>query len=319
MPTYLDLRQAVRSYMNRDPTAFVIDGNDMLLRAVNNAKNFAQRATDFEYAKVFAQLDNVSLANGGNLDSSVLLGTSTLVNIKSVERAFISMSNGSGQFPIFISSRDAHVRRMRSRYETQITRNPESNQPASPLYPFAMVQYGKTIYLLPNSTTAFGGATATVYFDAIQWLGDYGDLIKAGVVTSPTALTLTDSGGGLNTGIVVGDYVEVISAPISATYGGTVTDVANVVGLTSPTVLALDKTIYPLGNETYRIRKGQPNFLLTNVFDFLLFRSIYELNFFLKEDQRVPISAKVLDEIWNNVLQWNATIVGNSTDDASLD
>lgn len=69
-------------------------------------------------------------------------------------------------------------------------------------------------------------------------------------------------------------------------------------------------TPYTTGAET--------DFLLDYCFDYMLFRTISELNFFLKEDQRVVLSSQVVDDAWKSLTAWNAAIVEQS-DDVSLD
>lgn len=64
--------------------------------------------------------------------------------------------------------------------------------------------------------------------------------------------------------------------------------------------------------------QSHQQFLLDYCFDILLYRSIMELNFFLKEDERVNVSNAQWTTAWNNVINWNATIFGNTTD-VSLD
>lgn len=51
------------------------------------------------------------------------------------------------------------------------------------------------------------------------------------------------------------------------------------------------------------------NFLFTYGFDFLMYRSIVELNFFIKEDERFNVSAKLLEDAWNSLVQWDASLV----------
>jgi hypothetical protein len=70
-------------------------------------------------------------------------------------------------------------------------------------------------------------------------------------------------------------------------------------------------------DETHPVQTHQ-QFLLDYCYDILLYRAITELNFFLKEDERVTISKDQWNLAWNNVVQWNATIFGNTTD-ISLD
>ena len=222
--------------MHRPTTAFVVYGQDVLLQAINNAKNFAQRNIDFELSKVYAQLASVSPTNGANLSGLVLFGTATPVVAKSLKQAFLS--NGSTQYPIEFTSRDSHINRLKRRYTENLTDNSPQTH-LSETTPLSLVQVGDTVYLV-NYGTGQAGST-TVYFDVVKWLPDF-------------------------------DGVTV--------------------------------------NET--------NFLLTYCFDYMLFRTIYELNFFLKEDARVELTAKVLNEIWENMKSWNSTIIGNSVNDGEL-
>lgn len=57
------------------------------------------------------------------------------------------------------------------------------------------------------------------------------------------------------------------------------------------------------------------HWLLDYCFDFMMFRSLYELNYLLKEDARFPISMSVLGSTWDNVKGWNATHIQNHTED----
>ncbi len=59
---------------------------------------------------------------------------------------------------------------------------------------------------------------------------------------------------------------------------------------------------------------NETSFLLTYCYDFMMFRSIWELNFLLKEDQRFTISSTVLENTWDSVKEWNSKIVGNAVD-----
>jgi len=60
------------------------------------------------------------------------------------------------------------------------------------------------------------------------------------------------------------------------------------------------------------------DFLLNYAFDWLMYRCIYELNFFLKEDERVMLSDKLMTEAWNAVVTWNNELVTANTDDSNL-
>lgn len=238
---FSSLKTAVAAYLQRDTTTFVVGSFDMLQLACNNAKNYCQRSVDLEFARQFAQVTSVSLANGGLLTDATLFGSATTLVIKSIERAFVNTS-ADGQFPIDIISRDAYTRRLQRRFA-----NVRTIEQAAEVYSgvrstnLVLVQYGQRFYVYPASSNVFGGAsTIDVFFDVIEWLPDM-------------------------------------------------------------------------------VNNSDTNFLLDYCFDFLMYRSIYELNFFLKEDQRVGISSALLDDVWKNVINWNKTIVGNTVDDNTLD
>jgi len=63
----------------------------------------------------------------------------------------------------------------------------------------------------------------------------------------------------------------------------------------------------------------QSDFLLDFAFDWLMYRAIYELNFFLKEDERVMISTKLINDAWDAIVKWNSELVAASVDDVDLD
>lgn len=55
------------------------------------------------------------------------------------------------------------------------------------------------------------------------------------------------------------------------------------------------------------------DFLLTYCHDYMLFRTIEMLNFFLKEDARIPISRGLLDAAWKSVRVWDSNILSGTT------
>ena len=68
---------------------------------------------------------------------------------------------------------------------------------------------------------------------------------------------------------------------------------------------------YSAGTET--------DFLLDNCFDWMMYKCISELNFFLKEDERVSITEAVLEKHWNAVIKWNNELVAANVDDVNLE
>lgn len=150
--TFLTLKNAVAAYVGRNKTDFTyFTTEDMLLRAANNAKDFAQRQVDFEYSTVLAQI-SVG-ATGASMDSATLAGTATGVTLKCIRKSFLTSS--TNELPLQMLSRDAYVNKL-ARF---------GGPPSDETY---IVQIGRTVYLLPAPTTA-----TLVYVDGIQWLSDF--------------------------------------------------------------------------------------------------------------------------------------------------
>ena len=64
----------------------------------------------------------------------------------------------------------------------------------------------------------------------------------------------------------------------------------------------------------------ETDFLLANCFDWMIYRCVYELNFFLKEDERVMLSTKLMDNSWDALVKWNNELIKAAADSvADLD
>lgn len=59
------------------------------------------------------------------------------------------------------------------------------------------------------------------------------------------------------------------------------------------------------------------DFLLDYCFDYMMYRTIAELNYFLKEDDRVNLSIPLVQTSWESLKAWNAAIVAQ-TDNVDL-
>lgn len=305
---YSRLRDTIAAFHHRPANVFYYNGVDLLLQAVNNAKNFAQRALDFELARKFGQINGVSLRDGALIDEILEFGTGNTFIPKSLKRAFLD-DGGGGQFPIGFMSRDAYV----ARYKREVTNFLEVQPPSTTVTPSSMmptvVQVGNRIFLTPLAKNA--PPTATLYFDAIQWLEDFTFTPIGRVVTSVGAFLLIDTQGNfIANGVRIGDLV------VNGVSGAT----AQVTAVNASTTLTLNADIMQAGQsyQIYVTNQTQTNFLMDFCFDFLQFYSIHELNFYLKEDERVKISDDKLDKAWNNVIRWNETIIGNTVDDNDL-
>lgn len=64
---------------------------------------------------------------------------------------------------------------------------------------------------------------------------------------------------------------------------------------------------------------AETDFLLDYCFDWLMYRCIFELNFFLKEDERVALSDRLMKESWDAVVGWNNELIKSGSDDSTLD
>jgi hypothetical protein len=65
-------------------------------------------------------------------------------------------------------------------------------------------------------------------------------------------------------------------------------------------------------------RPEHSNFLFDYGFDWLMYRSIVELNFFIKEDERFSVSAKMLDEAWRSLTAWDTSLVSPTETEIEL-
>ena len=60
------------------------------------------------------------------------------------------------------------------------------------------------------------------------------------------------------------------------------------------------------------------NFLLQHGYDYLLYRSIVELNFLLKEDDRFEINVALVRESWDALVDWDVRLVGATETEVDL-
>lgn len=238
--TFAHLKKAVAAFATRDEDAFVRDGFNSLERAINDAHQWAQRKHVFERAKVFIDVNDVSLANGADLSTAVLRGTDTAVKVRSLIAGFVQLTDGSGEVPVDIITRESWVASQKRKYNGLPNATDNAADYEGPRIPLSIVQYGTTVYLSTTSPAVVGSSsTINLRFDAVRWFDDY---------TAP------------------------------------------------------DDT----------------DFFLDYCFDFMTFRSVYQLNLYLKEDQRVPIAKSVLDDSWDSVVRWDSSLLFNATNDNDL-
>lgn len=296
----LEAQDIIAAYMLRSSTALKTAGNvNLIVRALNNAKKFAQRRHDFELCKCTASVSVSPLPTGGALSSAVLYGTATAVSIKRIERAAIANTAG-GTLPVHFASREWIEEHVRRRVDVGTLDLLYDTNASSTTSDPVLIQQGDKIYFYPDVTAA-----KTVYLDIVKWLADY-DAPITGTASSTSAGNLVCATETFATkGVKAGDIVWNTTDSTSAT----------VDGVTNETTLDLSTDIFVSG-EAYSVGNGvSTDFLLDHGFDFLMFRSITELNFYLKDDQRVNISQAKLNEAWDSMLAWDSLMIPSTGDD----
>jgi hypothetical protein len=298
MKTYTDLQNAICAFMHRQAGEFVVGGYDVLLRATNNAKDYCQRALKFHKAFVTTEVASV----GGGLNNSLIninkgtiYGGSEMVALRSVDRASsIDAATGTA-WPLDIYSYEA--------WHDELQRFREMGTSLAERCASVLVLEGELAFVYPYPSSEY-----RVRLHGARWLPDIEKKAMVGVATSSST-----------------NQVVMASATF-ATLGVRIGDVVTV-GLKSALVVAVTETTLTItahiciSGDTFTVwylPGTQTNFLIENCFDFLMYRSIFELNFFLKEDERVAISDSMLQLTWQNVVAWNETVVRNSTTDAKL-
>lgn len=240
--TFVQMQNEVATYMNRTNASFVNGSTDILKRAINKARKWAEMRRNFELSRLSVKIPSVSLTTGGALSTAVdnADGTTPVV-VKLIERAFLALSSGD-TVPVEFVSRDYHMRRVQRRFENIQTTTDVAPAKQTVLYQtFAVVQQGEKIYVVPPNAQSFGGlSTIPVYLDVVRWRPDYS-------------------------------------------------------------------------------ADGDTDFFLDHCTEFILYRSLYQLNLHLKEDQRIPISQAALADAWDSVIQWDTSLVYNNVDDVTLD
>lgn len=111
------------------------------------------------------------------------------------------------------------------------------------------------------------------------------------------------------------DFAEITDAPFQLVQQG------NVIMVTPPDTTALPSvsfTVYAdalLWLPDYTSAGTENDFLLDFCFDWLMYHSIQELNFFVKEDERVQLSSAMVKDAWNAIVKWNTELVYSTADD----
>jgi hypothetical protein len=358
MPTrksLFDLKYAIAGFLNRQPNTFIVNSRNNLLTAINNAKDFVQRAIDFEYARVSVLVPNVSLIRGGNLDNAVLF-----------EEEFGSPMPGTYPEPFYGPTAGG----LPVQIACPSPANPPPCQPPSAYGPRTPPQYwgGPFAPMEPHFPGGGGGRPLGPSQQFPRQFSPFGSGWSGGSswddtppswrmfapeIPPPPHVDLKKVLIGYlpfvdNTGVApmkiyskqewadrrrrMSDEftslrISEAKSMLAATGFGIIMDGKKFfVDPQSPQVFGWQNQLNVFFDGIRWLEdfddveqcQSHQQFLLDYAFDILLYRAVTELNFFLKEDERVNISSKQWDVSWNNVMQWNATIFGNTTD-VSLD
>lgn len=231
-------RNMLAGYMGRDAGTFVVNNVNLLDRAINQARKWAERQHRFECARESVVIRGVSGTDGAALSQAVLItDEDTSVSVRTIERAYLPFPSGEGQFEIEVWSRDADMRDVGRRYKG-LENTDSTTQPSSVNNgPMRLVRHNDLVYVSPRWT---GAATRDVFMDVVKWMEDY-------------------------------------------------------------------------------VQEDDTDFFLDHCEDFMLLRGVAQLNFMLKEDQRVNISAAAMSQSWETVLKVDNDAVTGASDDANLD
>ena len=66
------------------------------------------------------------------------------------------------------------------------------------------------------------------------------------------------------------------------------------------------------------VKESDTNFLLEYAWDFIMYRSIIELNFFIKEEERFQVSSTMVADAWNSVITWDASLISPTETEIEL-
>lgn len=320
MPTHktlFDLQDAIAGYLNRQPSTFVTGGKDNLLRSINNAKDYVQRAIDFELAKVSILVRHVDLLHGGSLKHAVLFehpeygapwpppwDTDGVGGLPRPE--FPNEQTPDGCFPsqwqpwICQCGCHRHVSECNRGWQLLET----SWRTYSPVFRDKPVDVKRVLrgYLpfINNSGVApIGIISKQEWASRRKRLSDEFTSLRLNEAKAMLAAT--------GFAIVLDGTRFFIDPQSPQVFGGQA--VMNVY---------FDAIRWLEDFDPLKGCQEHLQFLLDYCFDILLYRSLAELNIFLKEDERVVITKTAWDEAWRNVVLWNATTEGNTVD-VSLD
>jgi hypothetical protein len=149
---------------------------DLLLDAINQSHQHAMQYHDFEFAKISVDA-LVDLQNGVPISPLPIHGTSTMVTVKKVLRAYISDGFG-GVRPIKFVSRDWQSADAAQRWNgVPYPWAPvQRDMPSYPtFYEIYLTQQASTLMVYPNARVVVPQNPLPLYLDVIRYFPDYTD------------------------------------------------------------------------------------------------------------------------------------------------
>lgn len=167
------IKALAASYLQKAPADFVVNGVDLLLAALNNARKAAELLHDFNANRVSAQIQ-VDPTNGANLSTAVLKGTGTAVSLKEFITFYLADTNG--EIPLYHHSKKNIAVWMkernwnaRGRYLSTEVRYPDDQYLRTlRIGPTEVYIDGTQVYIQPTQES-----TTTLYIDGVKWMSDY--------------------------------------------------------------------------------------------------------------------------------------------------
>lgn len=167
------IKAIAAGYLQKAPADFVVNGEDLLLHALNNARKSAELLHDFNSNRVRAQIQ-VDPTNGVNLSTAVLKGTSDAVSLKEFITFYLSDTNG--EIPLYHHAQKSLAVWMkernfnaRGRYLSTEVRYPDDQYlRVLRIGPTEVYVHGSQVYIQPTQST-----TTTLIIDGVKWMDEY--------------------------------------------------------------------------------------------------------------------------------------------------
>lgn len=279
-----EFKQTVASFVGRDPAYFLDNadgtlGPDKLLIAINNAKIFLQRQIDFEYAREFVDFTyntTIGAGEGIRLQDAVLHDTACSVGVKKV----VNLYTPHG-FARLLSLRQKTFRGVTDLVRGSFERNggrwlPDRRDFFENIGPFSHDKFWTAVWGHGYRDPIYYQHGRTIY------LYPKPNGLDEAHQNTPAVPNLS----------FVGDVVAFL--PNYTTDQVTDSSLTSIDG----------KSVVP----------HLTDFLLTDCYDYMLWRSIAELNVFLKDDDQVGVSQTKMTEALENIRQWNADLINAGYD-----